>query len=118
MESILTNIKNLLGIEEEYEHFDKDLIILINSVFMILNQLGLGPKNGYSIVDKSNIWEEFVMSRTDLEGIRSYMYLKVKLMFDPPNTGYLVESMTKLCSEFEWRLNLQVEGGPNFEGAG
>ena len=84
MESILTSIKKMLGITEEYEHFDSDLIIHINSVFMILTQLGVGPPSGFSIQDKSTTWKEFISDETKLQLVKSYMHMKVRLIFDPP----------------------------------
>ena len=108
MESILTSIKKLLGITEEYEHFDADIIIHINSVFMILTQLGVGPSEGFSIKDKSTTWNEFV-SDNQLESVKSYMHMKVKLMFDPPLSSAVMECMNRMISEFEWRLNIAAE---------
>lgn len=110
MDSILTSIKRLLGIEEDYEHFDMELIMHINSVFTILLQLGLGPITGFKIMDKTNLWEEFLEDKLDLELIRTYMYHKVRLMFDPPNNSFLVENIKTQINEFEWRLNVQAEG--------
>ena len=114
MESILTSIKKLLGIEADDASFDQEMIMHINSVFMILNQLGLGPVKGFSISDSTKVWTDFVLERKDLESIKSYIYLRVRLLFDPPQNSFLVESIKKQCDEFEWRLNVQVdppEGG-------
>lgn len=108
-QSILTSIKKLLGIEEDYEHFDTDIIIYINGVFMSLNQLGLGPIEGFSIDNKITTWVEFLKDRNDLNAVKSYMYLKVKLLFDPPQMGYLVDAIKTQIAEFEWRLNVQAE---------
>ena len=109
MESILTSIKKLLGITEEYEQFDADIIMHINSVFMILNQLGVGPSEGFSIKDKTDTWNEFVPVGTNLEAIKSYTYLRVKLLFDPPQSSSVMESMNRIISELEWRLNVESE---------
>ena len=111
MDSILSSIKKLLGITEEYEHFDTDLIIHINSVFSILTQLGIGPKDGFSIRDKTSEWSDFLNDKDDkrLEMIKSYVYMKVKLMFDPPTNSSLLESMTRFTNEFEWRANVVVD---------
>ena len=102
-ESILTSIKKLLGITEEYTHFDADIIMHINSVFMILMQLGIGPANGFSISDDSAVWSDFLSDATWFELVKSYVYIKVKLIFDPPQSGTLVSAMEKQASEFEWR---------------
>ena len=108
-DSILTSIKKLLGITEEYEHFDQDIIIHINSVFMILNQLGVGPSNGFSITDKTAVWNDFISEGTNLESVKSYIYLKVRLLFDPPTTSAVMESMNRMISELEFRLNVSAE---------
>lgn len=105
MESILTSIKKLLGIQDAYEEFDSDIIIHINSVFMILNQMGVGPDAGFSIKDKTALWNEFVPEDSKKEGVKTYVYLKVRLIFDPPLSNIVVESMKNMISEFEWRLN-------------
>jgi hypothetical protein len=102
-ESILTSIKKLLGITEEYKHFDADIIMHINSVLMILMQLGIGPTDGFSISDDSAVWSDFLSDATWLEHVKSYVYMKVKLIFDPPQSGTVIGSMEKLISEFEWR---------------
>lgn len=110
MESILTSIKKLLGITEEYDHFDPDIIMHINSVFMILTQLGVGPSTGFRIEDESTTWAEFIDSDSlDYESVKSYMHLKVKLLFDPPLSSTVIESMNRMISEFEWRLNVAAE---------
>lgn len=108
-ESILTSIKKLLGITEEYKHFDADIIMHINSVFMILMQLGIGPADGFSISDDSSVWSDFLSDATWLEGVKSYVYLKVSLLFDPPQSGTLIGSREKLIEEFEYRCRVEQE---------
>lgn len=109
MESILTSIKKLLGIAEEYEHFDADLIMHINSVFAILTQLGVGPSEGFSISDKYSTWDEFIEDDPRLEMVKSYIYMKVKLLFDPPTSSAVMEATNRLTSELEWRLNVATD---------
>lgn len=109
MDSILTSIKKLLGITEEYENFDRDIIMHINSAFMILNQLGVGPKSGFSINDKSSTWDEFVPESSNLEAVKTYVHLKVKLMFDPPLSSTVIEAIKSQINELEWRLNVSVD---------
>ena len=110
MDSILTSIKKLLGITEEYEQFDDDIIIHINSVFMTLRQLGVGPDNGYSITGKGNTWTEYLPSDDpDFQAVKSYMYLKVRILFDPPTSSAVMEAFNRSIAEFEWRLNLAAE---------
>ena len=109
MDSILTSIKKLLGITEEYENFDQDIIMHINSAFMILNQLGVGPKSGFSINDKSSTWDEFIPESGNLEAVKTYVHLKVKLMFDPPLSSTVIEAIKSQINELEWRLNVSVD---------
>lgn len=109
MESILTSIKKMLGIAEEYNHFDSDLIIHINSVFVILNQIGVGPTEGFVIVDKEDKWNDYTKSEIKIEHVKSYVYLKVKLIFDPPLSNAVTEAYNKLISELEWRLLVSGE---------
>lgn len=108
MESILTSIKKMLGIAEEYEHFDTDLIMHINSVLFILTQLGVGPSSGFSIKDEKEMWSDFIPEGINLEAIKSYTYLKVRLLFDPPQSSAVTESIKQLISELEWRINLEA----------
>ena len=109
MESILTSIKKLLGISKEYEHFDNDIIMHINSVFLILTQLGVGPKNGFIIEDDSAQWVDFIDDPTQFQAIKSYIFLKVKLLFDPPLSSSVLEANNRMLSELEWRLNIAAE---------
>lgn len=109
MESILTSIKKLLGIAEEYEHFDADIIIHINSVFSILTQLGVGPSNGFSIKDKEAKWDDFIGEDNKIEMVKSYIHMKVKLLFDPPINSAVIEAMNQMIKEFESRLNYAVD---------
>lgn len=109
MDSILTSIKKLLGIPEDHEHFDADLIIHINSVFLILTQLGVGPSEGFTISDKTARWDEFLPDEKNLEAVKSYMYMKVRLLFDPPLSSAVMECMNRTISELEWRLNVAAE---------
>ena len=109
MDSILTSIKKMLGIAEEYTPFDVDIILHINSVFMILNQLGVGPSTGFRIEDDSATWSDFTEDKLDVEAVKSYIYLKVRLLFDPPSSSAAIESINRLISELEWRLNVAAE---------
>lgn len=110
MESILTSIKKLLGITEDYTHFDTDIIIHINTTFLTLAQLGIGPATGFSIKDKSTKWIDFLETDSPLyEAVKTYMYFKVRLMFDPPQSTSVIESINRLVAELEERLKLQAE---------
>lgn len=109
-ENILNSIKKLLGIPEDYTAFDQDIMIHINSIFMILSELGVGPSNGYSLKDGTEKWGDFISDDENLEGIKTYVYMKVKTIFDPPLNSAVLASMKELISEFEWRINNEAEG--------
>lgn len=109
MESILTSIKKLLGMPEEYTAFDTDVIMHINSVFSILRQLGVGPETGFVIKDKSAIWSDFLGDDITIELVKTYMYMKVKLIFDPPLNASVLQSYKESIAEFEWRGNVEAE---------
>ena len=108
-ESILTTIKKLLGVPEDYEHFDMDITMHINSVFMILNQLGVGPSDGFSITDKTAVWSDFISDNKKFESVKTYVYMKVRLLFDPPLSSAVMDCINKVISEMEWRLNVAAE---------
>lgn len=108
-DSILISIKKLLGIGENDEQFDPDILMHINSVFMILTQIGVGPESGFSIQDDSSKWADFVSDINKIESIKSYIYLKVRLLFDPPTSSSTIEAINSLISELEWRLNVIVD---------
>lgn len=109
MDSILTSIKKMLGVVEEYEHFDVDLIMHINTVLSVLTQLGVGPSEGFSIKDKSEKWSDFIPQDSRLDAVISYVYLKVRLLFDPPLSSSTMESINRTVSELEWRLKVAAE---------
>lgn len=111
MDSILTSIKKLLGITEECEHFDVAIVTHINSVFMVLSQIGVGPIEGFSITDKNSKWGDFaaVSNVSNIEAVKTYIYLKVKLLFDPPSNGTVTDLIQKQIDELEYRMNLQYE---------
>ena len=109
MDSILTSIKKLLGIAEEYTQFDEDIIMHINTVFLSLTQLGVGPEEGFLIEDDVASWEDFINDNTQLQAVKTYVYLKVKLLFDPPLSSSVIESMNRMIAELEWRLNVAVD---------
>lgn len=115
MDSILTSVKKLLGITEEYTQFDSDIIIHINAVFLTLFELGIGPSTGFSIVDDSTTWNEYISDNdTLLNAVKSYMYLKVKMLFDPSLTSSVTELMKEQAKEFEWRMNVMVDPNTTF----
>ncbi|MDR1753380.1 MAG: hypothetical protein LBR74_00535 [Eubacterium sp.] len=113
MESILTSIKKMLGIEEDYTHFDVDIIMHINSALSILTQLGVGSQEGFSIHDETALWADFALTDSKLDSIKSYTYMKVKLFFDPPQSSAVIESINRSISELEWRIQVAAESTVN-----
>ena len=112
MDSILTSIKKLLGIQEEYDCFDTDIIIHINSVFAILTQIGLGPEGGFVILDKTAVWTDFLPQNDPrFAMVVSLVGLRVKLLFDPSASSVVVDSMNKQIAELEWRIKVACETG-------
>ena len=109
MESILTSIKKLLGIAESYEQFDQDIIIHINTVFTILNQMGVGPKKVFSITDKHETWNKFTENFDEIQSVKTYVYLRTRMIFDPPTSSLVSEAINRNIAELEWRLNLSSE---------
>lgn len=108
-ESILTSVKKLLGITEDYTAFDTDLVLHINSVFLTLSQLGVGPEEGFMITSKDETWGNFMDSGALLNAVKSYVYLKVRLLFDPPTSSSVTDSIKNMITEFEWRINVECE---------
>lgn len=109
MDSILTSIKKLLGIDESYEIFDPDIIMHINSVFMVLRQMGVGPPGGFSISDDSAVWTDYIPEIEKIEAVKTYIYMKVRLVFDPPTSSALLDALKQSIQEYEWRLNVEAE---------
>lgn len=117
MDSILQSIKKLIGVDSKYTEFDTDIIMHINSVFIILNQLGAGPEKGFFISDETSIWSDFIPEKGEmLETVKTYMYLKVKMIFDPPMSTAVLEAMKQMIKELEWRINVQAEHNIKYGG--
>lgn len=108
-DSILDMTKKALGIDSDYTAFDIDVVMHINSVFLTLNQLGVGPLEGFAIQDSETTWEEYTVDDLNLNAVKSYMYLRVRLLFDPPTTSFTIEAMDKQVKELEWRLCLHMD---------
>lgn len=107
-ESILTSIKKLLGLTENYTAFDDQLIMHINSVILVLKQIGVCD-TAYTVRDKTDTWSELLPSDKDFEAVKSYMGMKVRSLFDPPTTSVVADSMNRTIAELEWRLNAEAE---------
>lgn len=109
-DSILNSIKKLLGLDPSYTVYDVDILMHINSVFSDLHQLGVGPADAFSIEDDSATWDSFLGDDNRLSSVRSYVFLRVKLLFDTPGTSFHIEAMQEQINKFEWRLNVVREG--------
>lgn len=110
IESILLSTKKILGIDADYTAFDVDIITHINSAFSTLNQLGIGPVDGFFIYDDVETWDLFLGDDPRMNAVKTYVYLRVRLLFDPPTTSYLITSLDEQRKELEWRLNVVREG--------
>lgn len=108
-DSILDSIKKLLGLSSDVTAFDQDIIIHINTVFGILNQIGCGPSDGFLIEGDELKWSDYIGESTKLEFVKSYIYLKVKKIFDPPSSSSVMDSMNRTIDELEWRIKLESE---------
>lgn len=108
-QSILTSTKKVLGISADYTAFDLDIITHINAAFSTLTQLGVGPADGFMVEDVDAEWYDYTEDDIQLNTIKAYVFLKVRQLFDPPTTSYLIASMEKQIQEFEWRLNVNRE---------
>lgn len=109
MDSILTSIKKLLGITEDCTDFDIDIVMHINSVFSVLTQLGVGPSEGFAIEDDKDTWDEFMSDNPKLNMVKTYIYQKVRLSFDPPSNSTVLASMERMIQELEFRLKVEAE---------
>lgn len=108
MESILNSVKQLLGVDETETHFDTDIIIHINSAFSILNQMGVGPETTFNIIDEKPIWSDFTNEDLDYSEVKTYVYLKVKMIFDPPSSSSVMDAYKRQIDELEWRLSVRA----------
>ena len=108
-QSILTSTKKVLGIAEDYTAFDLDIMTHINAAFSTLTQLGVGPPTGYMIDDVSDEWDDFIGTDLQYNSVKSYVFLRVRQLFDPPTTSYLISAYDRQIQELEWRLNTHRE---------
>ena len=108
-DSILDSTKKILGLDFDYTDFDLDVITHINTAFMSLRQLGVGPSTGFVISDNTATWDQFTPDIVMLAGVKTYVYLKVRLAFDPPPTSFAIEALQRQIEEAEWRINVVAE---------
>ena len=109
-QSILTSTKKILGIAEDYTVFDLDIITHINSAFSTLTQLGIGPDEGFMIEGAETLWTDYIVDDLQYNSVKTYVFLKVRQLFDPPTTSYLISAVERQIQELEWRLNVHREG--------
>lgn len=114
-DSILLSTKKSLGLEPTMEAFDPDIIMCINSALNVLTQLGVGPVEGFSISSKEDTWDGFIGEEPRLNMVKTYIYLKTKMVFDPPTIGGLMTSYQEQIKELEWRINVQVDPAYTFD---
>ena len=114
LESILNSVKKMIGIDQDYTVFDVDIITHTNTAFSILHQLGVGPDEGFEVTDNTQTWTDFMGDDPRLNFVKSWVTLKVKMLFDPPQSSALIDSANRLLSELEWRINVSVD--PKDEG--
>ena len=108
--SILESIKKVIGFEKDYDVFDDDILMHINSTFSVLNQLGIGPKEGFVVTGYDEEWVDFLEGeKPTLNMVKTYIFLKTKLQFDRPDTSYAIQAMEKQATEYEWRLMVAKE---------
>ena len=107
IDSILTTIKKQLGLEEEYEAYDQDILLLINSTFLNLNQINVGPKDGFHVNGNDEVWTDFLPEGPTLDAAKAYIYAKVRIIFDPPSSSFVLEAYNKQIAELEWRMMAQ-----------
>lgn len=108
-ESILLSVKKMLGLDKDYDVFDPELIIHINTVFGTLHQLGVGPEDQFRISGDSEVWSDFTTEGEQTDEVKSYVYLRVRLLFDPPSSSFVLSSFKEQLQELEWRLNVKAD---------
>ena len=108
-ESIFKTIKSLLGPDADYDVFDHDILVFINTAIATLTQLGIGPPEGFRITGEDETWSDLLGDYKDLESVKTYIYMKVRLVFDPPSNSTVMNAYTEACKEFEWRLNVAMD---------
>lgn len=108
-ESILTTIKALLGLESDYDAFDGEILVFINTSFLALRQLGVSSAEGFSVKDSTETWTDLLGTTVDLDAVKSYIYIKVRLLFDPPSSSYVLDAFTKQLAELEFRINVTAD---------
>ena len=108
-ESIFESIKSLLGPDASYDVFDQDILIHINTAISVLTQIGVGPASGFMVTGPDETWQDFIGDDKILQMVKTYIYMKVKMAFDPPANSSVLNAYNEACKEYEWRLNVEVD---------
>lgn len=108
-DSIFVTIKKMLGLNDDYTPFDADVLVHINSALMTLNQMGIGPKEGFIVTDYDTTWDEFLQDKKMFGGVKTWVYLQVKMLFDPPGNSFVMDAYKNQADQILWRLNVQAE---------
>lgn len=108
-ESIFESIKSLLGPDASYDVFDQDILIHINTAISVLTQLGVGPATGFMVTGSDETWRDFIGDDKILQMVKTYIYMKVKMAFDPPTNSSVLNAYNEACKEYEWRLNVETD---------
>jgi len=108
-ESIFESIKSLLGPDASYDVFDQDILIHINTAISVLTQLGVGPATGFMVTGPDETWQDFIGDDKILQMVKTYIYMKVKMAFDPPANSSVLNAYNEVCKEYEWRINVEVD---------
>lgn len=108
-DSIVATIKKMLGLEDNYTPFDMDVIVHINTALLTLCQMGIGPREGYTVTDYDQTWDDFLTNKVFLGGVKTWIYLQVKMLFDPPTNSFVMDAMKQQSEQILWRLNVQAE---------
>lgn len=108
-ESIFESIKSLLGPDASYDVFDQDILIHINTAIAVLTQLGVGPATGFMVTGPDETWRDFIGDDKILQMVKTYIYMKVKMAFDPPANSSVLNAYNEACKEYEWRLNVETD---------
>lgn len=108
-ESIFESIKSLLGPDASYDVFDQDILIHINTAISVLTQLGVGPATGFMVTGSDETWRDFIGDDKILQMVKTYIYMKVKMAFDPPANSSVLNAYNEACKEYEWRLNVEAD---------
>lgn len=110
MDNILASVKKIIGVAPNHNTFDDDLMLHINTIFTVLTQLGIGPSDGFILSDKNQTWSEFISPEfKEFNSVKTYMGLRVKLLFDPPLSSVVTDAVNRSISELEWRLIVAAE---------